>query len=292
MAKKRRGRRHVRWGRVFFAFFLFCVLIVSAVVASAYYYIDYRSKHDENVYIAIIGVDGRIEDQVGQRSDTTMLVKVSYKTSTVEMISLPRDSLVSIPCEDGENDKITHAFHYGGKQCVIESLEGVFEIKEIKNYVVVNFNKLISLVDELGGITLRPSKTFCEYNVKKTEQYCFEKGVKTELNGEYALAYARHRKSDNDIYRTQRQQEILMAMVTRVKTLEPWDVYKFSQKVLAELDTNITLLDAVIDYKMATNEEFKLVKTQAEGSDYYYEGVYYYKLDKEWLNGIIDRIKE
>ena len=292
MAKKRRRRRHVRWGRVFLAFFLCCFLILSAFTAAVYYYIDYRSKNDDNIYIAVIGVDGRVEDQEGQRSDTTMLIKISFKTSTVEMISLPRDSLVSIPCEDGEKDKITHAFHYGGKQCVLGSLEGVFEIEKIEKYVVVNFSKLISLVDELGGITLKPSKSFCEYNVKKTQQYCFEKGVSIEMDGEYALAYARHRKSDSDIYRTQRQQEILMAMIAKVKTLELWDAYNFGQKVLAELDTNVTLFDAILDYKMATREEFKLVKTHAEGSDYYYQGVYYYRLDDDWLRGIIKSIKE
>ena len=39
----------------------------------------------------------------------------------------------------------------------------------------VNFDSLIALVDDLGGITLTPTKSFSEYNVGKTEIYTFEK---------------------------------------------------------------------------------------------------------------------
>jgi len=296
VAKKKKKRRvRLRWGRIFFAIFSIILLAVGITIGSLYYYVEHRVNNDSSDYIVVMGIDAREHwtEVEGERADTLMLVKVDYKSKTVDLLSLPRDSYVKIPCEDNEYDKITHSYFYGGKKCAIESVKNTFEVEEIDNHMVVDFAKLIKLVDEMGGIDLTPSKTFCEKGADDSGEYCFTAGISMHLDGEYALAYARHRKSDSDIYRTQRQQEVLNAIIDKAKTLNVLDAYNFTKKVLDEVDTDITLEDALIYFKLALDEDFKVNKHKIEGEDYYnYYGTYYYKLDEEWLEKIIELIKE
>ena len=289
MAKKK--KRKILWGRIFFALFLVLFLFVSMIGAAAYFVVDYKLNHGKNTYIAVIGTDERPTDTKRQRSDVVMFASINFDDSNVKLISLPRDSLVDIPCRTDLEDKITHAYAYGGKSCTMDALESLFKIGEIEHYVQVNFDSLIALVDDLGGITLTPTRTFTEYNVGKTKKYKFEKGVTVEMDGAMALAYCRHRKSDSDIYRTQRQQEVLMAMLVKAKKLDIGEVYKLGQKVLNEVDTNISIMEALTYFKLVTREEFTLNKTSAKGSDYYINGGYYYKLNDEWLNETIESLK-
>ena len=289
MAKKK--KRKILWGRIFFALFLVVLLLLSIVGAGAYFVIDYKLNHGKNTYIAVIGTDERPTDTKRQRSDVVMFASIDFDDSNVQLISLPRDSLVDIPCRTDLQDKITHAYAYGGKSCTMDALEALFEVDSIEHYVQVNFDSLIALVDDLGGITLTPTKSFSEYNVGKTKKYTFEKGVTVKMDGAMALAYCRHRKSDSDIYRTQRQQEVLMAMLVKAKKMELKDVYKLAQKVLKEVDTDISLFEALTYFKLVTRDEFSLNRTSAKGSDYYIDGGYYYKLNDEWLNDTIESLK-
>ena len=63
------------------------------------------------------------------------------------------------------------------------------------------------------------------------------------------------------------------------------------QKVLDEVDTNISLLEAMTYFKLVLRDEFTLNKTSAKGSDYYIDGGYYYKLNEDWLNETIESLK-
>ncbi|MCF0110922.1 MAG: LCP family protein [Erysipelotrichaceae bacterium] len=294
MAKKKRKVR-LRWGRILLAA-LVVVVLVGGLTAGIAAFMMWNKAQDivaegKNTYIAILGTDERSNQKKAQRADAIMLAAVNFDTSTVDLISMPRDSYVYIPCVD-RKDKITHSFQYGERACTLDTLENLFEIPEITTYVHVNFESVISMVDDLGGIELSPSASFTEWNVKKTKKFTFEQGVKTEMDGEMALAYARHRKSDSDIFRAQRQQEVIMAMIKKAKTLDKATVLSLGTKVLEEIDTNITIVDAMTYYTLAMREEFVITKTHAKGSDMTKDGVYYYKLDTDWVNETKERIRQ
>lgn len=169
-------------------------------------------------------------------------------------------------------------------------METLFQLSDIPNYVIVNFDEVISLVDDLGGITLTPTKTFCELNVDKSKEYCYTKGQTMEMDGETALTYARHRHSDSDVYRTQRTQEVLTAMMDKATHLDIWTAYKLGTKVLGQVKTNISIFQALTYYRLAKQDSFRLTKETAPGSDSYIGGVYYYQLDEDWVNDIRQRL--
>lgn len=291
MSSRGRGKRRIRWGRVFFAVFLAVVLASAASMYGYYRLENYRMEHGgKTTVIAIIGIDQR-EGLDSVRSDVMMLAYVDFEDSKIDLISLPRDSYVSIPCENGAMDKITHAYFYGGmdggdegaRECALGAMQNALSLPEIHDYAVVDFDSLINMVDDLGGITLTPNNTFCQ-GIEAGGTYCFEEGVPQELDGKAALAYSRHRYSDSDIYRTARQQQVILAMIDKIKALGVSDMMSFADKALQLIDTDIDAFQAMTYYKLVQREDFTLNRITGEGEDYYDEnGVYYFKLDPDWV---------
>ena len=81
-------------------------------------------------------------------------------------------------------------------------------------------------------------------------------------------------------------------MLVKAKKLDLFEVYKLGQKVLDEIDTNITIMDALTYFKLVMRDEFTLTKTSAKGSDCYIDGGYYYQLDENWLSSTIESLKQ
>ncbi|MBQ1305572.1 MAG: LCP family protein [Erysipelotrichales bacterium] len=296
---KKKVKRRLRWGRV-----IPIVLIVAVLISGTVVFAKYKSAKKEleeggsNAFIAVLGIDAR-ESLDSVRSDVMMIAYVDFANKKLNLISLPRDSMVPIPCENGELDKITHAYFFGsmnggdegGRSCAIGAIRDTFQLEALDHYAVVDFDALISLVDDLGGIDVTPSKTFCEYNSDDSGKICFTAGERTTMDGEMALAYSRHRKTDNDIYRTQRQQEVLTGILGKVRKMSMAEMTLFAPKVLKAVKTNITLSEIMAYYSLSREEGFSWQHMTAPGGDYYSDGVYYYKLDEEWLNQTIADMK-
>ena len=71
-----------------------------------------------------------------------------------------RDSYVAI---DGHgNDKLNHAYAFGGPQLAIKTLNENFDLN-IENFASVNFETLPKIIDELGGIELNIDADELEY---------------------------------------------------------------------------------------------------------------------------------
>ncbi|MGL6009841.1 MAG: LCP family protein, partial [Culicoidibacterales bacterium] len=86
-------------------------------------------------------------------------------------------------------------------------------------YVKTNFEGVVALIETLGGVPITVQGTFCEQDSKdQPDAYCFNEGEQRLLNGEEALAYARHRKTDGDEMRQVRQQQLLTAAIKQTVT--------------------------------------------------------------------------
>src|ERR671916_1565290 len=76
---------------------------------------------DGPLNVLVLGVDTRPDsEEMGSRTDTIMLVQVMPKTGDVKLLSVPRDLLVEV--EQGESDKISAAYNYGGVGQPIDAL--------------------------------------------------------------------------------------------------------------------------------------------------------------------------
>lgn len=155
--------------------------------------------------VMLVGVDARNPNEPS-RSDTIILVFFHPKANRIDLLSIPRDTRVSI---EGENfkRKINHAHMKGGVELLEKTVQDNLGVT-IDAYVKVNFSQFKQAIDTLGGV---------EINVEKKMYYPYEdidlKPGLQRLNGHDALAYVRYRSDGlGDIGRVERQQKFLRAL--------------------------------------------------------------------------------
>lgn len=272
------------------AIVLIILLFLAAALLSSIVIIKNTAKP---LHLTVIGVDqrkGQKEEEI--RADAIMNINVGSKDNKILMASIPRDTYTTVPCEQAQ-DKITHAYSYGamnwkdkggGIACTVDAVEDLIKVPDTDKYVKVNFQNMVGIIDAIGGIDHKPTATFCEQDSKgKKDKYCFEKGKKIHMNGEQALAYSRHRKSDSDIARGLRQQEILKAMANKVKNANILQWPGMFTKVSSMIQTNLStpeLMQIAIVY--ATKGKIESYKFDWSGV--MYGGVSYVELGQDSLN--------
>lgn len=174
------------------------------------------TKQSFNIFLSGIDTYGEIDSIA--RSDVNMVVTINPVTKQVLLTSIPRDYYVELFCYH-EKDKLTHAGMYG-IDCSTGTIENLLDIN-LNYYVRVNFSSLIKLVDVLDGISV-----YSEYDFN-TYGYQFYKGY-NNVNGEYALAFARARYNfiDGDRQRVKNQQAVISAIAD--KALSPAIISKYT----------------------------------------------------------------
>lgn len=222
--------------------------------------ISYSSKNlTEPFTILLMGVDSTgdsISSNASFNGDSLMMITFNPMTLNATVFSIPRDTYVPIACRGGQENKI-NASAYGGTTCVVKTIEDLTGIK-IDYYAKVNFNGVVKLVDDLGGIEVDVPMKFCEQDSQRRfGEYliCLDPGYQ-KLNGEQALALARHRKTLplGDFQRVQNQQLVVEGMVRELKNISNADdFYQILNDVADNVDTNMSTSQILSLYHVAKN---------------------------------------
>ncbi|WP_395378718.1 LCP family protein [Fructilactobacillus frigidiflavus] len=158
------------------------------------------------ISILLMGTDtGELGRTDQGRTDSMMVITINPQTKKTLITSIPRDTAVNIPGFGDEGvAKINAAFAYGGAKTSIETVQKMLNIP-IDFYAVINMHGLEQIINQIGGVTIKPLLSF-DY-----EGYHFTKGEATHMNGKKALAYTRMRYDDpeNDYGREKRQRQVL-----------------------------------------------------------------------------------
>ncbi|MFI6324684.1 LCP family protein [Nonomuraea sp. NPDC050556] len=146
---------------------------------------------------------------VGQRTDSMMLLHISDNGDKPTLVSLPRDSAVTIPGK-GRN-KLNAAYTFGGPKLLVRTVEGVTGI-HIDNYMEIGFAGFVDIVDAIGGVEIN-----VRADVDDPKAGLKLKKGKQVLTGAQALGYVRTRKGGAlpDFERTKRQRQFLGAVVKK-----------------------------------------------------------------------------
>ncbi|MEX1030023.1 MAG: LCP family protein [Paenibacillaceae bacterium] len=241
----------------------------------------------EDFYVLMIGLDQRGKALM-LNTDSLIVAHIIPQSHLVKLISMPRDQMVANPDDPGDYKKINAIFAEGyshalneakkdpsllsGRRVSIGKLRvheeyissGMVALREtfedflhisVDHTFLVNFETVVGLVDEVGGI---------EINVDRSMQYTAEfdgthidlqKGLQI-LDGRNALNYARHRLDDrgvnyesSDFDRGRRQQEVISALVKKMsswgnltKTLDLLDIVTTNVKTDMSRSTMISLV--------------------------------------------------
>jgi LCP family protein required for cell wall assembly len=192
---------------------------------------------------------GSEADAAGRRADTMLLMHVSPALGTVSVVSLPRDSYVTIPAHKSLTDgtevperrnKLNAAYAFGGPQLTVATVERSTGVR-VDHYVEVDFLGFVKLVDAVGGVDVCSPTRLRD----RLAGLRLPKGV-THVNGRRGLAYvrARHVDARADLGRIERQQRFLGAMAARVT----------SRDVLLDPRTLVRFLKAAMDTVRADDE--------------------------------------
>ncbi|MDX6354700.1 MAG: hypothetical protein QOF98_1603 [Streptomyces sp.] len=253
------------------------VLALLVVSVSTYFWADSKVRREvdlskvedrpptgKGTNYLIVGSDSRegltaaeekslhVGSDTGQRTDSMMILHTGDNGTT--MMSLPRDSYVTIPAFTGEESgkryaasthKLNRAYADGGPELLVRTIEYNTGI-HIDHYAEIGFDGFVNLVNALGGVNI----CLDEPLVDKASGADFAKGCQT-LNGAQSLAYVRerHQEADQDLGRMRNQQKFLAALAHQAASpttiLNPFKLYPVISSGLGTLivDKNMSLKD-------------------------------------------------
>ncbi|PEJ48472.1 transcriptional regulator [Bacillus sp. AFS002410] len=173
---------------------------------------SFKNKLLKNsLFFLVIGVDSRGEKN--SRSDSIAVVQYNVEDRTLKVASILRDSYVKIKGYKYGYGKINQAYYLGGEKLLKDTIYRNLGIP-IDHTVIIDFKGFVGIVDTLvpEGITVDVSQSLIDDMKLKM------KLGKNNLHGEQLLKYVRFRHDqNNDFGRVQRQQEVLLKVVSAVK---------------------------------------------------------------------------
>ncbi|WP_285705987.1 LCP family protein [Microtetraspora sp. NBRC 16547] len=189
----------------------------------------------------IVGADRRPGESGYQRSDSIMIAHIPANRERVFLISIPRDSYVTIPGHG--KDKINAAYAYGGPRLLISTIEKLVGVR-IDHFAALDFTGFVAMTKALGGVEVYVSRDSYDSANKIT----WRQG-NTSLDGERALLFVRQRYGlpGGDFDRIKRQQAFLRAMtqkaVSKGTLTDPLALDAFLQALTTSVtvDSDVTI---------------------------------------------------
>jgi LCP family protein required for cell wall assembly len=215
---------------------------------------------------------GGTDVAAGGRSDTMLLVHISKARDAAFIVSLPRDTLVTIPAhisQDGKSQipdrpgKLNAAFAFGGAPLLIETIELMTALK-IDHYIEVSFAGFVGVVDALGGI-----KVCSKVDIDDPKSHLVMAAGYHLLNGVESLKFVRTRDFDGrgDIGRMERQQQFVSAIIRKATSsgtlLNPIKLANFYQATIStvKMDEGVSKNDLLTLGKQMSNLSSGSVRT-------------------------------
>jgi polyisoprenyl-teichoic acid--peptidoglycan teichoic acid transferase len=221
----------------------------------------------DRLYVLLMGIDYDYDDKdqpfsTHSRSDTIMVAALDLVSRSVNVLSVPRDSLATFP--SGRQTKINEAYSDGGTKLadtVIGSFLGLPPITPdhyFDRYIVLKINATKELIDAIGGIDV-PVKEQMDYDDNWGHLHIHFKPGLYHMNGEQAVSYSRFRHDAcSDPCRIERQHQILEITIAKLKN------DKFND--LAHLQQLIGVIDRNVDTDF-TDDEKKSLAVAFSGID-------------------------
>ncbi|NDJ74663.1 MAG: LCP family protein, partial [Chloroflexi bacterium] len=217
----------------------------------------------ERTTVLVLGIDQRGDEEGPFPTDTIILLSIDEVAQTGAILSIPRDLWVEIPNQPlphkinqayiiGENNNYAGG---GGPLLAMHTVEQLLGLRrgDIDYYVVVNFDVFLAVVEPLEPIEVCP-----ESEIRDEEYPDGSYGYMTvyfpagcqDLNAEKLLQYARTRHGNSDVDRSARQQEVIMAVRSKVFSLggvvallpEAWDLWNALQD---DVETNMSIEEII-----------------------------------------------
>ncbi len=171
-------------------------------------------------------------------SDTNILMRFDAVNKTIDLVSLPRDSLMS------SGHKLNYAYARGGTDQLRAEIADLLGIP-VDFYVSVDLKGFIELVDQIGGVDFDVPINMDYDDPTQDLHIHFKKGMQ-HLTGQQAMEVVRFRHNNDgtgygteDIGRIGTQQAFLKAVAQKLMKIE--NVPAMAEAFLKYVKTDLTL---------------------------------------------------
>ena len=253
---------------------------------------------------ALFGLDHRSRNEKlnTENSDTIIVASINNDTKAVKLVSVYRDTLLNV--KDDTYSKANAAYTLGGPAQAVNMLNTNLDLN-ITDYVSIDFDALVTVVDCLGGLDIPLSYA----EIVHMNNYCVETAEETgksytpvelpepkpedqeaivgtyHLNGVQATSYCRIRYTASlDMGRTERQRRVIQMIVDKAKKAGLSTIFDIMDQVFPMVKTSVSkteilkLIPAMIgycidettgfpqDYKFATVKGSVIVPTTLDSN--------------------------
>lgn len=248
-------------------------------------------------YMLLIGVDkSEARSSSGTfdgtfRTDSMILARIDPKEKEVTLVSVPRDTRVTL--EGHGEQKINAAYAFGGASLAVDTVSELAGVP-ISHYAEIDFDGFKAVVDALGGVDVNVPM---EINDSRAGGHV-SAGQQT-LNGEQALILCRSRHAyddygDGDALRAANQRMVLSAIM---KKLMSSDVATMTNTVstLAEYVTTdysvsgiVGLAQSMVGMDVGKN----MYTAQLPTTSVYENNIWWEIIDQAAWDTMIERVKQ
>ncbi len=153
------------------------------------------------------------KDKVGANTDGIMVAKFDSNKYTLDVVSIPRDTLVNVTTR---NKKVNALYANGKEQGLMAGIADLMGY-EPDFYCIVTLDAIEKVVNAIGGVKYDVPQKMDYDDPYQDLHIHFKKGMQT-LNGKQAVEYMRYRKgyADQDLGRIDAQHEFLKTMATQI----------------------------------------------------------------------------
>lgn len=195
-------------------------------------------------------------DKQEKATDTMIVLSLDKTSKKIKLTSMMRDTFVYFGKNMG--NKLNYAYHYGGAKLTVKTINEKFKL-DMRDYILVDFEGLISIIDYLGGVEIDvlPEEVKwindkgSHYNEQPVPGYkpVTRPGLQT-LDGKQALGYCRVRQVGNvDYQRTERQRIVLTKLLEKAKNTSVFDVPGLIDTLSQYVETSLTKTEMLSLFK-------------------------------------------
>jgi polyisoprenyl-teichoic acid--peptidoglycan teichoic acid transferase len=283
---------------------LLLIVLIAAAAFIAYIYFSVDRTLNDDMYIdrddsswrdsgleagdpmsiLLLGIDA--EGSEAGRSDTIMLLTLNPDDESMKMVNIPRDTRTEIVGR-GTEDKINHAYAFGGAEMTVDSVEAFLEVP-VDYFFTINMDGFEALINAVDGVTVDNELAFSYSGHEFTEG-------ELHLDGEEALAYTRMRSEDprGDLGRNDRQQAVVAGLIDEAASLSSITRIGDYLDILSEhARSNVTTDDVFMFQRHYTDARNTRETMHIEGTGDTIDGVWYYIVPAEERERISRELQE
>lgn len=258
-------------------------------------------KNRKSCNILVMGVDvgtpGATNADDPKRTDTLILAHYNADNKKINLVSIPRDTLVSI---NGKNQKINAAHAIGGVKYTVAAIETLLGI-QIDYYGKINYEGFDKVINAIGGVDMDITRQMDYDDPTQNLSIHFDKGTTVHMDGKKAEEFFRWRKNtdgsgfvNGDLGRIQNQHMFISKVMEKIK--RPSIVFKIPSilsAIKSSVETNMNANEILkYGYVFATIGDAKLSMDTIKGDLKDVDGISYVVYDDAQNEKVISELND